>query len=234
MKTVVALLSTLTILGAQSAFASLVDDLGSPVQATRDRAAAELRRTFRSTPGSKWTPTLDQIKPGQTRQEILELLRPFGATPSWGVGSGQSHTQAYQLDDEWALVCTFRHEGNVGNEVSILIDRKLAPSVRRVRCDPPANFTGTWVVYFVNGQKSYQINCRDGRYFGEFIAYHPDGSKACVQHYVAHVADGDDTGYYPTGKIAYRGQYRSDKQVGTWTWYDEAGKITSTQEHEAP
>jgi len=45
---------------------------------------------------------------------------------------------------------------------------------------------------------------------------------------------GDDTGYHPSGEVAYRGQYKEGKQVGTWTWYDETGKVTSTQKHPEP
>jgi len=228
MKTSTAFLVILTTLGYQAAFASPHDDLESPTQDTRDRAAAELRSTFRSTPMSKWSPTIDKIKKGQSKKEIRELLSPFHMTEEGGHGSGQSHSESYRLDNEWVLICWFQNAGD------ILIDRKLTQSLKNIWTPPPKNYTGVWVVYFVNGQKCHQINYQDGHYFGEFISYNPDGSKSYVQHYIANGADGEDTGYYPSGKIAYRAQYKDGKPVGTWTWYDEAGKITSTQEHGAP
>jgi hypothetical protein len=228
MKTAAASLIILMILNYRIVFASPLDDLGSPTQDTRDRAAAELSRTFRSTPMSKWTPTIDKIKKGQSKKEILDLLSPFNVTKEGSAGSGQSHSESYRLDNEWVLICWFQNAGD------ILIDRKLTQSLKHIWTAPPKNYTGVWVVYFVNGHKSHQINYKDGQYFGEFISYHPDGSKSYVQHYTTNGANGEDTGYYPSGKIAYRAQYKDGKPVGTWTWYDEAGEITSTQEHGAP
>jgi antitoxin component YwqK of YwqJK toxin-antitoxin module len=43
--------------------------------------------------------------------------------------------------------------------------------------------------------------------------------------------DGEDIGYHRNGKVAYRGRHKDGKQVGTWTWYDETGKVTSTKTH---
>lgn len=219
------LLLLMLVLARSLATASLTDDLRSPQQSVRDKAAAELRATFHGTPEAKWTPVIQQIKQGQTKKQILDLLRPFNVTAEEGMGSGQSHSQTYRLDNEWILVCSFQNDGD------ILFDHKLIPSLRHIWVLPPEDFTGIWVVYFVNGQVGHRINYRNGRYFGEFIAYRSDGSKTFVQHYTAKGADGEDTGYYPSGKISYRAQYQSGKPVGTWTWYDEAGNITSTKEH---
>jgi hypothetical protein len=205
-----------------------IDDLASPDQAIRDKAAAELQLTFKDTPETKWTSTVDKIKKGQTKKEILALLRPFNVKEEGGAGSGQSHSQSYRLDDEWILVCWFQNDGDV------LIGRKLDRSLRHIWIAPAKNFSGLWVTYFVNGHKSHQINYIDGQYLGEFIAYRADGSKAYVQHYSLEGADGDDTGYYPSGSVSYRAQYRAGKPIGTWNWYDEDGKVTSTREHPNP
>ncbi|MES2439200.1 MAG: hypothetical protein V4584_09030 [Verrucomicrobiota bacterium] len=58
--------------------------------------------------------------------------------------------------------------------------------------------------------------------------------KAVVQHYTEKGADGDDTGYHPSGRILYRARYQAGRPAGTWTWYDEAGNVTSTRDHPAP
>jgi len=205
--------------------ATPIDDLASSDQAIRDRAAAELRATFKNTPETKWTPEVDKIKKGQTKKKVLELLRPFDVKEEGGAGSGQSHSQSYRLDNEWILICWFQ------NDSDILIDRQLGQSLKHVWIAPAKDFTGIWVVYFVNGHKSHQINYKEGQYFGEFMSYHSDGSKACVQHYTSEGADGVDTGYYPSGSISYRAQYQAGKPVGSWIWYDEAGEVTSTREH---
>ena len=202
-----------------------IDDLASPNPELRDKAAAELRLVFRSTPKSRWAPIVDKITKGQSKKDILKLLQPFNVTEEMGAGSGQSHSESYRLDDEWILICYFFNEGD------ILIDRTLTQSIRQVGVKPPESFTGQWVLYFINGTKSHDISMKNGHYFGEFIAYHSNGAKAYVQHYTDHVADGTDTGYHRSGKIAYTGQYKQGKQVGTWTWFDESGMISSTRTH---
>ncbi len=202
-----------------------IDDLASPNPELRDKAAAELRLVFRSSPESKWAPIVDKITKGQSKKNILKFLQPFNVTEKMGAGSGQSHTESYRLDDEWILICYLFNEGD------ILIDRTLTHSIRQVGVKPPESFTGQWLLYFINGTKSHEISMKNGHYFGEFIAYHSNGAKAYVQHYTDHLADGTDTGYHRSGKIAYTGQYKQGKRVATWTWFDESGKISSTRTH---
>jgi len=202
-----------------------IGDLASPDQAIRDSAAAELRTTFQNNPKTKWTAIIEKIKGGQTKTEILELLKPFNVTEEGGFGSGQSHTKSYRLDNEWILNCWFHNEGD------ILTGRELAPSMKYVWVEPPKDFTGSWVIYFINGKKSHQIDYANGNYFGTFISYHSGGAKAVVQHYTAAGCDGEDTGYFPSGRISYRAHYKSGNPVGTWIWYDEDGNIKTTREH---
>lgn len=205
-----------------------VDDLASSNQSVRDKAATELRATFLDTPETKWTNTIEALKKGQTESEVLELLRPFGVTKEMGVGRGQSQSQSYRLDNEWILICSFKNEGN------ILIGHQLVRQLKDIWVAPDKNFTGKWIVYYVNGHKSREINYKNGAYFGEFIAYYSNGSKAYVQHHTLDGTDGEYTGYYPSGAVSYRGQYKAGKRYGTWTWYDESGKIKSTQDHPNP
>lgn len=209
------LLLVLTALLRPSGFATPLEDLASPLQAVRDEAALALRKSYQSIPETKWLPTLEKIKQGKTKAEILELLRPFNVTPAGGAGSGQSHSESYRLDDAWILVCWYQNQGD------ILIDRKLDPSIRPVWVAPPNDFTGTWITYFINGQKNHEINYKDGHCFGESIAYHANGARSLVMHYDGQSAHGEDTGYYPSGKVYYRGQYQNGKPIGTCTWYAE-------------
>ena len=213
----------LTLVGIQLGFGFSLDDLGSPIQETRDKAAAELLKSYVSIPISKWEPTLEKIRKGQSKKEIMELLNPFHVTQEGGAGGGGGYSESYRLDDEWVLVCWYVQKDDT------LIDRKLSQAIREVSLLPSKNFTGKWTLYFVNGRKSREINFKDGRQFGEFIAYRPDGSKCYVQHYSEKGPDGEDTGYHPSGKVSYRGQFKDGKQVGTWTWYDEAGNVISTK-----
>jgi hypothetical protein len=158
-----------------------------------------------------------------TKTNVLELLSPFKVTPQGGFVSGSSSSESYRLDDAWVLTCGFRG--------SVLFERTLSSSLRYVWVAPSTNFTGTWVTYYVNGQRSHEIHYDDGKYHGEFVAYNPDGSKCYVQHYDHNVAEGADTGYYPSGHISYQGLYRAGKQVGTWIWYNEDGSTKSTEDY---
>ena len=126
MKAAITLFLLLTTLGIHSGFASPIDDLASPLQDIRDKAAEDLRKSYYSTPKSQWMPTIEKIKKGQTKIEILELLRPFNVMQEGGAGSGQSHSESYRLDNEWILICWYQNEGD------ILIDPKLTPSPKHI------------------------------------------------------------------------------------------------------
>jgi hypothetical protein len=89
--------------------------------------------------------------------------------------------------------CRFRAQGDV------LLDWTLSPSLRDDWVAPSTNFAGTSVTCYVNGQKSRQVQYENGKHHGEFIAFNSDGSKSFVQHYEHQVAEGTDTGYYPSG-----------------------------------
>jgi antitoxin component YwqK of YwqJK toxin-antitoxin module len=83
----------------------------------------------------------------------------------------------------------------------------------------------------VNGRRSHEIQYKDGRYFGTAASFRADGSRAVVQHHGLHGAEGEDTGHFPSGAVAYRGQFRNNAQVGTWIWYNEDGSIQSTRDY---
>ena len=147
-----------------------------------------------------------------------------------GVGSGQTSTESYRLDDAWVLSCSFvRRDGG-----EFVLSAELGEQLWHIWVPPPAKFTGVWTVYFVNGKRSHEIHYADGRYFGEFTAFRSDGSKLYVQHYDSTGCNGEDTGYFPSGRIMYRAFYKNGSPVGTWTHYNEDGSVRSTQEHPTP
>jgi hypothetical protein len=182
-------------------------------------------RSSHATPArTNWDAVVNSLTNGMARPDVRKVLAPFRATSVMGNGFGDSHSETYRLDDAWILECWFR------NQAEGLTGRKLSPSLRNVWCAPPSNFTGLWIKYFVNGQKSHEIHFDAGKYDGEFIAYNPDGSRCYVQHYDHHVAEGADTGYFASGRTNYQGVYRAGRQVGTWVWYNEDGSVKSTQD----
>jgi len=215
------------------AFATPREDLASPSQQARDQAAGELRKTFVLPPRKAWDELVASIKPGDTKASVLDRLRPFNAKPSAGFGSGQSSSESYRLDDAWVLWVVFVRldATTTGDEAETVTKVSLEEQLQYVWVEPSNGFTGTWVTYFVNGQRSHEVHYRDGRRSGEFTTFRSDGSKACVQHYGPNGAEGEDTGYFPSGRIAYRGSYKDGKQVGSWTHYNEDGSVQSSQEY---
>jgi MORN repeat variant len=219
------LCAILVILGAGQAWSSPLDDLASPNQATRDAAAKTLRETYVPPLRSHWASLLNQLNPSMSEAAITDLLRPYHTHREMGDASGGTGYESYRLDDLWLLQCSMNYRENT------LIQATLEEMLRHIWVEPPPKFSGLWITYYVNGQKSNEINYQNGIYFGEFIAYHDDGSKIYVQHYDQSGCDGDDTGYYPSGKVMYRAHYKNGTPVGIWTWYREEGSISSTQDH---
>lgn len=205
-------------------FSSLADDLASPSQHTRDAAAKSLRRTWVAPSRTNWNSLLDALKVGMPKTNIMELLRPLKVTSGPGGASGAVHWEGFRLDDLWMLECSYHSD-------EVLFARRLYEQMRNVWVPPPTNFTGIWTTYYVNGQRQSEIHYKDGRYFGEFTGFRSDGTKACVQHYGAEGAEGDDTGFFPSGRVMYRGRYGRDKQVGTWVWFNEDGTTNSIREY---
>ena len=54
-----------------------INDLASLDQEVRDQAAAEMRAIFQGTPETTWTPLVDNVKKGQTKNEIHTAREPF-------------------------------------------------------------------------------------------------------------------------------------------------------------
>jgi hypothetical protein len=222
----VALLIVGCLLGA-CVSASPLDDLRSPSQQIRDAAAAVLRTNFVPPPRSRWEPIVAAINPSDSSDAILLLLQPYGVTREMGMGSGQSFSESYRLDDVWLLRCSFQKFGSS----DVLLSHELIESLRYVWMEPPAGFTGVWTTYFVNGQRSHEIQYRDGQYFGTFTSFYSNGSRAVVQHYGAEGVDGEDTGYFPSGALNYKARYSKGAPTGTWVWYNEDGSVRSTREN---
>lgn len=205
--------------------AAPIDDLRSPSQQVRDKAAQILKVSFAPTPRSQWEPVVAALKPGDSKDAVLQALYPYGVTAHEGrVAGGGASKERDRLDDVWVLTCSYGRS----NE---LFGTDLHEQLRHVWVAPASDFSGVWTTYFVNGWCSQEIHYRNGSHFGAFTTFRPDGSKLVVQHHGPEGAEGEATGYFPSGALMYRGQHRNNAQVGTWVWFNEDGSVRSTQEH---
>ena len=211
---------------ATGVFAGPLDDLGSQSQEVRDAAARILRESFTPAPRSRWEPVIAAIKPGDSKESVVQHL-PRNISAESILGGGQSYAESYRLDDLWLLRCHYQRS-NTGDT---LLEHNLIEQVRHVWIAPPSNFTGVWTTYFVNGKRSHEIHYMNGSYSGVVTAFRANGSVANVQNYGPAGVDGEAIGYYPSGAVMYRGQHRNGSQIGTWIHYNEDGSIRATTEH---
>lgn len=202
-----------------------MEDLASPEQEVRDQAAEKLRASYRPVPESKWADLVAGLKNGQTKEEVLRQLAPYKVTEEGGWGALGSYSTGYRLDDEFVLECGFFTEGG-----ERLVAHALTRSIRRVPVVPPRDFTGRWVLYFANGNKSHELHYEKGMPVGEQTAYDSNGSKVIVRHLDAEGRpEGTEMAYYPSGGIHSRAQFSKGKQVGVSSWFDEAGNLAFTR-----
>ena len=135
---------------------SPASDLGSPSQEVRDVAAKLLRPSYTVPYPTKWAWVERAVTNGMSQRDVLKALSPLKVKPDEG-GVNAAYILSYRLDDAWVLTCWFSTKGG------ILSKRTLSPSLRSVWVEPPTNFTGTWVTYYVNGQTNYQIHYDSGK-----------------------------------------------------------------------
>ena len=208
-------------------FAAPIDSLGSASQHVRDAAAGRLREAFVATPRSRWEPVVAALKLGDSKDSVLQALKPYGVADAGPrISGGGASTEQYRLDEVWVLIASFGRSDE-------LLRTELTELIAHVWVAPAPDFTGVWTTYFVNGRRSHEIQYKDGRTFGTVTLFRSDGSRAVVQHHGLQGAEGDDTGYFPSGAVQYHGQYRNNAQVGTWVWYNEDGSVRSTQDFPA-
>ena len=202
-------------------------DLGSPSQETRDAAAKILRATFEAPPRTNWNPLVEKLKLGIPKTNVLDILGHYADHVEGGGGSGITEMERYRLDDLWLLECSY-----TGKEASksVLTHVKLIEQMLNVPVNPPSGFTGTWTIYYINGQKSGTGYYKNGKPDGASMGYYSDGSKALINHSANGILSGEELGFYPSGQIKYRGLYKEGSQAGTWTWYKEDGSVQSKKE----
>jgi antitoxin component YwqK of YwqJK toxin-antitoxin module len=86
---------------------------------------------------------------------------------------------------------------------------------------------GNWKVWYENGQIDSDINFISGK----SAHFYKNGKKQSE----GGIADGMINigkwkGYFENGNLNYEGVYSANGQKeGIWTWYDETGKVTTTQ-----
>jgi hypothetical protein len=198
-----------------------IDDLGSPSAGIRAAAAKRLRDTYIPPAQSNWDYLVENIQVGDLKKDVLLHLKRCNARIESGMGSGPTTWEDYRLDDVWMLLCVFQGSGGEDRLISVA----LRENYRSVHVKAPADFTGVWTTYFVNGQPSHEVRYKNGKKRGVFTAFHADGSKSYQMYYGEKGLEGESVGYYPTGEIAYREQFADGVLTGPAIHYNLDGSV---------
>lgn len=202
-----------------------VQALGEEDSTVRSKAAAEIRELLSKTggvvPGEKgeafWATKVKQITIGMPRAEVDQLF-PAQEDAQVSIGMGmRAHSVKCRLSNYWEVTLNYDATDKIAAPPT------LHKSERNVWVPPAPDFSGQWTTYFVNGQKSSDIEYKDGEYNGLFVSYYANGKKCYEQHYVNGVAEGTDVGWHDNGQQSYAGRYVHGKQDGTWTWWNADG-----------
>jgi antitoxin component YwqK of YwqJK toxin-antitoxin module len=75
-----------------------------------------------------------------------------------------------------------------------------------------------------NGQKSIEVNYKDGKQEGLQTSWHENGQKKGEGNYKDGEKDGLETLWYENGKKEWEGNYKDGKLDGLWTYWYENGQ----------
>lgn len=70
------------------------------------------------------------------------------------------------------------------------------------------------------------------RRHGKWIHYFENGLEASVTFYTNGIRNGFSSVRRPNGAFYYHGDYKDDKPVGIWKYYDESGKFLRDQNYD--
>ncbi|HWQ93727.1 MAG TPA: hypothetical protein VN673_18840 [Clostridia bacterium] len=216
----VRLLLVIGLLGfARCAYSSPEADLSSPSQAKRDAAATLLRATYVPTARSNWNSIISFVRTNGSRTEILKRLRDVSRTTDRS--SGDIFWEHYHLDSSWDLSCFYGAKEK---------DRKVKGywlKLHHAWIAPPPKFTGSWVTYYVNGQKCSELHYKEGQVL-EWLEYDEGGSKDTRHIYPSLGAVyKQEIWYGPSGRPIWCLYLGTNSEVQAIIDYKEDGSTTT-------
>lgn len=174
-----------------------------------------------------WKRKFSAVKPGMTTEEVQKAVGATSAhdNQTGGACSGQSCTISIRLDDYWLATIFMSTEERTKGFMGL---SGFSKSARSIYVDPPKNFSGAWITYFVNGEVAYEIDLRDGQRT-RFSSFQDNGRLRYEQGEAISKGEKPEIGFYPDGSKMYEGYYASGKMNGPWThWYRNGKKQNET------
>ena len=65
----------------------------------------------------------------------------------------------------------------------------------------------------------------NGNRDGLWISYYENGTKWSESYYDDGSREGHSLSFFPSGQTRYIGEYKNDKKIGVWKFYDEDGEL---------
>ena len=214
-----------------SIYASPIEELASLSQQKRDTAARSLRETYAPPSRTNWDKLTNSLKIGLLQQDIEKQLQSSNVVLA-GPGSGNANAQvrACRLDDLWYLTCSFTNSSAKPTEFRLGFI-ELSQQVSNVWVEPPPNFTGVWRTYWVNGQTNQEWHYKNGQFEGLCVTFHSNGTNSVVWNAHNGLAVEEETGYYPSGRLNYKGTRTNGDHLGVWIWHNEDGTVKERKDY---
>ena len=95
----------------------------------------------------------------------------------------------------------------------------------------PTNFTGKWICWHENGNKSYECEYIDGKRTGKWISYYENGNKSYEGEYIDGIQTGKWIYLYTNGNKSGEGEYIDGKKTGKWIYWHGNGNKSSEGEY---
>ena len=67
---------------------------------------------------------------------------------------------------------------------------------------------------------------------GEWKFFYPNGKYLGLNVFFEGEKNGKIEKYYENGQLEFEGQYKNDRKIGEWKWFDESGNIIDTQTYD--
>jgi antitoxin component YwqK of YwqJK toxin-antitoxin module len=89
---------------------------------------------------------------------------------------------------------------------------------------------GVWRKYYKNDTLASEMFYKNGRHYGTFRTFSENGKlQTEVKYRPGYMEIGDGKIFYEDGTVKAKGKYVNKQKDSTWSYYDEQGKLSSTE-----
>lgn len=129
----------------------------------------------------------------------------------------------------FAIIVVLMGCSGSANDAGNPVDHSSSDSLTD-KTEPVTSNDGKTIEYHPNGNIKMEGRLNEkGQRDGLWISYYENGTKWSESYYVDGLRDGHNLSFFPNGRIRYVGEYKNDKKVGTWKFYNEDGSFATEE-----